>query len=129
MKILKGTKLNSILNGTCPVCQKESMYLKGNPYRLASTLKMKERCGNCNTKYKIEPSFFYGAMYVSYPVGLSFATPTFLLSYLFFDLSLITTYVIIVFVMVISLPIILRVSRNIWINFFMNYRKTSIDRG
>lgn len=126
--MLKGTKLNSILSGTCPVCQNESMYLERNPYKLASTLKMKERCGHCNTKYKIEPSFFYGAMYVSYPVGLSFAITAFLLSYLVFDLGLMITYGIIVLVMIVSLPIILRVSRNIWINFFMNYRSTGIEK-
>lgn len=123
MGFLKGTKFYSILTGTCPVCQSESMYEEKNPYKLNSTLKMEERCHACHTKYKIEPSFFYGAMYVSYPVGLLFATTTFLLGYLALGLSLVTTYCIIVVVMVISLPIILRVSRNIWINLFMSFGK------
>lgn len=123
MKFLKGTKLYSILTGTCPVCQNESMYTEQNPYKLSSTLKMEERCSHCNTKYKIEPSFFYGAMYVSYPVGLAFASLAFVLSYLIFDLSLITTYGLIVVIMFIALPLILRISRNIWINFFMSFEK------
>ena len=62
MGILKGTKLNSILTGKCPVCQNESMYKNSNPYILSETLKMHERCSHCGTKYKIEPSFFYGAV-------------------------------------------------------------------
>ena len=123
MSVLKGSKVYGILTGTCPVCQEESMYSDKNPYHLKSTLKMKERCSHCHTKYKIEPSFFYGAMYVSYPVGLSFATAAFVLSYLVFGISLIVTYGIIVLVMVVALPIILRISRNIWINFFMSYDK------
>lgn len=124
MEFLKGTKLYSIFTGTCPVCQNESMYeVGGNPYQLKSTLKMKERCSSCHTKYKIEPSFFYGAMYVSYPVGLAFATAAFVISFLLLHLDLITTYAIIVVVMIFSLPLILRISRNIWINIFMPYGK------
>ncbi|WP_405209329.1 DUF983 domain-containing protein [Aquimarina sp. LLG6339-5] len=83
---------------------------------------MNERCSSCNTKYKIEPSFFYGAMYVSYPVGIIFASTAFILSYLLLGINLIPTYCIIVVVMIVSLPIILRISRNIWINFFMSYK-------
>jgi hypothetical protein len=36
----KGSKLNSILTGTCPKCQKESMYLDPNPLHLSKILKM-----------------------------------------------------------------------------------------
>jgi len=54
---------------------------------------------------------------------LLFAGIAFVLAYLVFELSLITTYVIIVVVMFFSLPIIIRLSRNIWINFFMGYKK------
>lgn len=123
LKIFKGTKIYSILKGKCPVCQNESMYTYRNPYKLSETLKMNERCASCDTKYKIEPSFFYGAMYVSYPVGIFFAGTTFLLAYYAIQLDLIPTYITIVVVMIASLPIILRLSRNIWINFFMHYQK------
>lgn len=123
MGFLKGTKIYSIFTGYCPVCHSESMYSETNPFKLSKTLKMKERCGHCGTKYKIEPSFFYGAMYVSYPVGLFFAGAAFVLSYLVFGIGLIPTYLIMVAVMCISLPIILRLSRNIWINFFMKFDK------
>ncbi|MBD0776363.1 DUF983 domain-containing protein [Maribacter sp. ANRC-HE7] len=126
MSFLKGTKIYSIFTGACPVCHNESMYRVQNPYKLGSTLKMNERCSHCDTKYKMEPSFFYGAMYVSYPVGLSFAGAAFVLCYLILNLSLITTYCIIVAVMIVALPIILRISRNIWINIFKNYQKQEL---
>ena len=41
---------------------------------------MNERCSKCNTKYRIEPSFFYGAMYVSYAVGIAFAVAAFVIT-------------------------------------------------
>lgn len=119
----KGNKLNSIFKGSCPKCHAESMYVNNNPFVLSETLKMHERCSNCNTKYKIEPSFFYGSMYVSYAVGIAFAVAAFVISYLFIGSSLMTAFIAIVATMIICLPIILRLSRNIWINIFMHYDK------
>ncbi|MEB3345313.1 DUF983 domain-containing protein [Aquimarina gracilis] len=123
MNLLKGTKIYSIFTGSCPVCQSESMYKESNPYKLGETLKMNERCSHCNTKYKIEPSFFYGAMYVSYAVGIAFAVAAFAISNLILGFNLMNTFLSIVATLVVFLPIILRLSRNIWINFFMHYNK------
>jgi len=83
MKFLKGTKLYSILTGTCPVCQEESMYKEKNPFKLGQVYEMHDRCSHCGTKYKIEPSFFYGAMYVSYAVGVAFAVAAFIIAHYF----------------------------------------------
>lgn len=121
MGFLKGTKLYSIFTGACPVCHQESMYETKNPYVLSQTLKMHERCSHCNTKYKIEPSFFYGAMYVSYPVGIAFAVAAFVTSYLVLETNLVVAFIAIAVTMIGFLPVIMRLSRNIWINFFMSY--------
>jgi hypothetical protein len=53
----KGSKLNSILTGTCPKCQKESMYLDPNPLHLSKILKM-HTIAAIGFQYQIEPSFF-----------------------------------------------------------------------
>ncbi len=121
MGFLKGTKLYSIFTGKCPVCHNESMYKTANPYMLQDTLKMHERCSHCQTKYKIEPSFFYGAMYVSYPVGLFFAGAAFVFAYFVFDASRLNTFFAILVTMIVFMPVIMRLARNIWINFFMKY--------
>ena len=121
MSLLKGTSIYSILTGTCPVCQEESMYVESNPYKLKHTLEMHERCSNCGTKYKIEPSFFYGAMYVSYAVGVAFAVAAFIIAFLFFGAGLMGSFLSIVFTLVLFMPVIMRLSRNIWINLFMKY--------
>lgn len=84
---------------------------------------MHERCDSCNTKFKIESSFFFGAMYVSYPVGLIFVGLAFLFSYIIFDLGLNITYLSILLVMIIFYPVIIRLSRNICINIFLHYKK------
>lgn len=117
----KGNKLYSILTGTCPKCHEESMYRDQNPYHLGNIFKMNERCSHCGTKYKIEPSFFYGAMYVSYGVGVAFAVAAFVIAFLFFKATLINTFIAIIVTLIFFMPFIIRVSRNIWINFFINY--------
>ncbi|MFP2997158.1 DUF983 domain-containing protein [Spongiivirga sp. MCCC 1A20706] len=122
----KGSKISSILKGSCPKCQQESMYVNKNPYALSETLKMHERCGHCNTKYKIEPSFFYGAMYVSYAVGIVFAVAAFVISYLILGTNLKVAFISIVGTMVVFMPVIMRLSRNIWINMFMSYDKNLV---
>ncbi len=120
---LKGTKLYSILFGACPRCHQESMYTIKNPYVLSETLTINDNCSHCNLKYRIEPSFFYGAMYVSYAVGIAFAVAAFVISYVFFNSSLVTAFIAIVITMIGFMPIIMRLSRNIWINFFIHFDK------
>ncbi len=117
----KGNKLYSILTGSCPKCHQESMYLANNPYKPGHLFKMHERCSNCKTKYKIEPAFFYGAMYVSYGVGIAFAVATFVIAKLLLGAHLMTTFITIIVTMIVFMPVIIRLSRNIWINFFFKY--------
>lgn len=119
----KGNKLHSIFNGSCPKCHRESMYVNSNPYIFSDTLKMHDRCSHCHTKYKIEPSFFYGSMYVSYAVGIIFAIVAFIVSFGIFNLEKGGALLSIIGTLIVFLPVILRLSRNIWINFFMHYDK------
>lgn len=121
MDFLKGNKLYSVFKGTCPVCQEESMYKDPNPYHISRLFDMHTRCSNCGTKYKMEPSFFFGAMYVSYAVGIAFATVAFGISWWLFDLSLLNIFFVIVLTLIAFLPVIVRWSRNIWINLFFKY--------
>jgi uncharacterized protein (DUF983 family) len=125
----KGNKINSILTGSCPKCHTESMYKNKNAYKnILSGLEMNEKCSHCGTYYKIEPSFFYGAMYVSYGLSIAFAFAAFTISYGIFSTSLITSFISIVITLVLSFPVILRLSRNIWINMFVNYDKEAIEQ-
>ena len=117
----KGTKLYSILTGSCPKCHTESMYQNTNPYMVTRLFKMNERCSHCGTKYKIEPSFFYGSMYVSYAVGIAFAVAAFVISFLLLGTNLKTAFIAIVATLILFMPVIIRLSRNIWINLFVKY--------
>lgn len=118
---LKGSKIYSIFTGTCPVCHTGTMYKNSNAYKLSETLKMHERCPHCDTKFKIEPSFFYGAMYVSYAVGVAVAVAIFISMYFFLGVSRLYSFLIITGSLIVLLPLILRISRNIWIHMFFKF--------
>ena len=117
----KGSKLNSILTGSCPRCQNESMYLDKNPLHFSKLLEMNEKCSHCDLKYQIEPSFFYGAMYVSYALNVALCVATFITSYVIFNSSVKTSFISIIIANIVLFPLVLRLSRNIYINIFIKY--------
>lgn len=119
----KGSKLNSILTGSCPRCQNESMYLDKNPLHFSKLIKMHEKCSHCSLRYEIEPSFFYGAMYISYGLNVALSIATFVVSYLILESSIKTAFIAIVVANILSFPFVLRWSRNIYINMFVSFDK------
>src|SRR5690606_11279764 len=117
----KGSKLYSILTGTCPKCQLENMYVNKNPYNITESMKMHERCSHCGTKYKMEPNFFFGAMYVSYGLAVMVGIGIFLVSHFGFHAKMDTSFIAILVGLILLMPWVTRLSRNIYINMFMHY--------
>lgn len=117
----KGSKINSIFSGSCPRCQNESMYEDKNPLHLTKVLKMNENCSHCGLKYQIEPSFFYGAMYVSYGLNVTVGIAAFIVSFVFFGSTVEQSFVAIVVTLIVLFPFVLRLSRNLYINMFISY--------
>ena len=117
----KGSKLNSILTGSCPKCQNESMYEEKNIFKLTKILSMNDHCSHCGLKYQIEPSFFYGAMYVSYALNVAVGVAAFIIAYLFFNSSLKQAFIAIIISIIVAFPYVMRLSRNIYINLFVSY--------
>lgn len=123
---MKGNKIYSIFTGKCPVCHSGNMYKYKKAYSISQSLKMHEHCSHCKTKFKIEPSFFYGAMYVSYAVGIAVAVGAFTIAYGMIGLGLKASFIAIVTALIVLSPLITRVSRNIWINFFFSFDKSKV---
>lgn len=120
----KESKIKSMITGTCPKCHEENMYVNKNPYNISQTMKMHEHCQNCGFQYKIEPNFFFGAMYVSYALSVAVGMGTFVISHFGFGLDLLKSFAAIFVVLIGLMPVISRLSRNIYINMFVNYDKS-----
>jgi uncharacterized protein (DUF983 family) len=70
--IKKGNRLYSILNYKCPRCHQGNLFIgKAYSKHLAH---MPEQCTSCGLRYEREPSFFTGAMYVSYALQVALFT-------------------------------------------------------
>ncbi len=122
--IKKGTKLYSILFNKCPRCHEGDFMVENNVFKLNKAFKMHENCSVCGLKYMIEPSFFYGAMYVNYGLTVALAIITFIISTVGFNLTLVQSFIPIVTVLIITAPFTLRFSRIIWINLFVGFNPT-----
>ena len=121
----KGTKLYSILFNKCPKCHEGDFLKERNIFKFHKAFDMHEKCTKCGLKYMMEPSFFYGAMYVNYSLTVGLSIITFVVASLLFNLSLIESFIPIVVVLVLTSPLSLRFSRIIWINFFIKYKPDS----
>ena len=119
----KGTKLYSITKGKCPKCHEGDFFKHGFTFHPTKVTELHNNCPNCNLKYMIEPSFFYGAMYVNYGITVAISIVAFLIAKLVFNLSLLQSFIVVVAALFILAPINLRLSRVLWINMFVSYKK------
>jgi uncharacterized protein (DUF983 family) len=124
----KGSKLNSILTGSCPKCQEESMYVDTNPYHIKKIYEMHEECSHCGLHYQIEPSFFYGAMYVSYALTVAIGVAAFIIAKVFIGLDLIASFAAIILALLLLMPVTARLARNIYINIFVHFDKDAVKK-
>jgi uncharacterized protein (DUF983 family) len=124
----KGSILYSILTGSCPKCHQESMYEDQNPYHIANVYKMHENCSHCGLHYQIEPSFFYGAMYVSYGLTVGIGIATFIISKVIIGLSLLQSFIAIIASLIALMPVTARLARNIYINIFVHFDKDAVKK-
>lgn len=115
--------LYSMVMNKCSRCHQGDVFESKNPYKLSRMFNMHKSCSHCHLEYEREPSFFYGALYVSYAISsgwfmIWFALQSFVLHWdtLYFALF-ITAFIILV------APLTLRWSRLIWLNFFYKYKK------
>jgi len=117
----KGSKIYSILFLKCPRCH-EGAFLENHPYNLSSMNSVRDTCPKCGLKYKMEPSFYFGSMYVSYGVGVALAVAVYVLMLLMgIDLGIAGIFGVIIATLVLLMPYIGAISKSIWANFFFKY--------
>jgi len=120
--INKGTRLYSILYHKCPCCHQGNLF-KTKPYERKHFAKMPDHCEYCNQRYTLEPSFYSGVMYVSHALQVALLSTVYIaLSVLFNPSTEVYIYSTIA-AAVLLLPVTLRLSRSIYINFFVSYGK------
>jgi len=113
--------LYSIFKMKCPRCQ-EGDFFVSHPYDLKKAGDTHEHCSNCDLKYSREPGFYYGAMYVSYALGVALFVTLWVSFNLFFTEVNAGIQVLVVSVASIVLaPYFYALSKIIWANIFFSY--------
>ena len=119
----KGTKLYSILKRKCPHCHEGDFFVSGS-YNFKHLGKVHDSCSLCNEPFSKEPGFYYGAMYVSYGLGVAVFVAVFLLTYLLYPTPTAFEYILFIGIaMVVLGPFLYSLSKIIWANLFMSYKK------
>ena len=125
----KGTKIYSIFNGKCPRCHEGDFFKHGFTFNPSKITKLHDNCSHCNLKYMIEPSFFYGAMYINYGITVAISVAVFVVAKLGFELDLLQSFLMVLASLIVLAPINLRLARILWINMFVNFKEeTEIEK-
>ena len=77
--------IQKMLSNKCPNCGKGHIYKAKNIYLNFNKPKMNKECEHCGFTYEKEPGFFFGAMYVSYALGIAEAITVFIIGTFFFE--------------------------------------------
>lgn len=120
----KGSKLYSIFKMKCPRCQ-EGDFFVSHPYDLKHAGEVHTHCSKCGLKYSKEPGFYYGAMYVSYALGVALFVTLWVSFNLF--LPFVNVYIQLLTISLASLllgPYLYALSKIIWANLFIKYERT-----
>lgn len=119
----KGTKIYSILHRRCPHCHEGHFFVDNNPYNLAKAGDLLDACPVCARKYTPEPGFYYGAMYVSYALGVALFVAIYVATYVLYpSASMWTSIALVLTGLLFATPLIYALSKIIWANLFFKYK-------
>lgn len=116
----------SILQNKCTRCRRGKLYKFSNPYQLKNFMKMNERCPVCGQPLDMEPGFYYGTNIVSYTLAVLISIASFILWLTFIGFSLQDKRFFFwlaanAALLVLLQPPLMRLSRTIWLAFFVPY--------
>lgn len=122
----KPNLLLSVLTNKCPRCRKGNLFISRNPYKLKEITKMPETCTVCGQPTELEVGFYYGTGFVSYGLSVLFSIISFILWVVFIGVSIKDDRIfwwlgINIALTILVQPLLMRLSRSIWIAFFVKY--------
>lgn len=110
----------------CPRCRRGSMFTNNNPWNLKKVFSMPRKCEECGQQFELEVGFWYGTGYVSYALSVAFCVTSFVAWYVLIGMSTDDNRVfwwmgLNIFALVALQPWLMRISRVIYLYFFVKY--------
>ncbi|WP_025763287.1 DUF983 domain-containing protein [Dyadobacter tibetensis] len=112
---------SAIVHQKCPRCRKGNLFVKKNPYALNDALKMPDRCAVCGQDFKMEPGFYIGALWTSFPIVIFLMTSLSIILLVIVKMDLYPFFAVLTLFLFSLQPIIIRLGRAIWISIFVEY--------
>ena len=116
----------SVLSNKCPRCRQGHIYKTHNAYNLKEYMLMNEECPVCGQPTEVEVGFYYGTAYVSYALTVAFSVASFIAWWVLIGFSLDDNRIfwwlgINSVAMLVLQPPLMRLSRSIWLSWFVKY--------
>jgi len=117
------------LHMKCPRCRRGNIFENKSSYYLKNLLGMHRNCPVCGQRTELEPGFYYGTAYVSYSLTVAFSAFTFVAWWVLFGFSTEDNRFfwwlgINGFLMLVLQPFLMRLSRSLWLSFFVSYNES-----
>lgn len=113
----------SILGLKCPRCRKGNLFIKKGLVVYKKMLDMEPKCPHCNLNYEIEPGFWLGALWTSYPIVVLIELPFLITALLVDGIGMWLSFLGLVLAFFITWPLMLRLGRSLWIHLNIRYDK------
>jgi len=118
--------LLSTLETKCARCRKGKMFKNGISISLKRNMEMPDNCPVCSQPLEIEVGFYYGTGYVSYALTVALSVAVFVAYWVLIGISIndnsLYYYLgVNIVVLILSMPYIMRLSRSLWLSFFVKY--------
>jgi uncharacterized protein (DUF983 family) len=121
-------KLYSIFKLRCPKCLK-GQFFESSVYDLKKLGNVLDKCPNCKVNYIPEPGFYFGAMYISYALGVVVFVAIWAGANWFFEeVSVWVQISILTFLIIVLSPLIFALSKIIYANIFIHFDKEISER-
>jgi len=112
--------MSSVVRMSCPRCREGRLY-PGRTYS-SRFLATHKKCPCCHQPFLLEPGFFLGAAFFSYAIN-GILLMIFGLALFYSDEQITIGWMVAAIVLVVFglLPLTLRLSKSLWIHFFVRY--------
>jgi len=119
--------IKSIIACKCPKCREGNLFINKQAFKYQNFLDVHDNCLKCNQDFQIEAGFYLGAMFVTYGLTIALTVAIFVAFIVLNIYSLVPFLITTGITLTLTTPIILRISRSIWISMTVKYTPNSIE--
>jgi len=119
--MIKRSLTTSIVKLKCPKCRQGNLFIENGLFQFKNILKMPDHCSVCQQKFEIEPGFWIGALWTSYPILIAIEVPFLLLALLSETINPWLSFGCMLIAFILFYPLMLRLGRSLWIHISIRF--------